>query len=142
MPSNPLTMLGGLYHRATRNKFVKRREEKEKWRRKATDAWNARLPAERPAEQGCIAANTELVGSSQSESPFFQKLPLEIRRLIYAEILGDDKVRFRVLDENKDRGGDEIGKKKIPFKFACPQARSLLNFSSSCKLASVPSPFS
>jgi hypothetical protein len=139
MPPDPLTVLGSLYHRAIRYKFVKRQEGKEKWLKKATNAWNARLPAGRPTEQNYIVDNTELVGCSQSESPFFQKLPLEIRRLIYAEILGEDNIRLRVIDENKDSEGDEIGKEKIPFKLSCTGARSLINFSSSCKLASVPS---
>lgn len=135
MPPNPFTVFGSLYHRATRNRFEKQHEEREKWRRKATNAWNARLPAERSTQGSCLVSNIMLVYPTQPRSLFFQKLPLEIRRLVYAEILGGDKVRLRVIDENKARHGDEIGKETIPFKLICPTAYSLLNFSSSCKLA-------
>ena len=136
MPPNPITMLGTLYNHVTRNKAVKRKQQRDKWRRKATVAWNARLSSVRSSDETCLVGSTTDV-STQSNSLFFRKLPLEIRRLIYTNVLGGEELLLQVINENKAYDGDEIGKEKIPFKLTCPAARGLLAFPISCKLAYV-----
>lgn len=135
MAPNPVIPLRNVLRRAVYRKLYKRVEETKQWRVNAAAAWNTRLPADRCTDQSCLVSGTELSVSAQSDSVFFQKLPLEIRRLIYDEIVGGDKVRLRVVDENNDPEGDEIGKEKVPFQLVCPTAQALLNFSSSCQLA-------
>jgi hypothetical protein len=70
--------------------------------------------------------------SAQPTSLFFCKLPLDVRRLIYAYALGGREMLFQVISENV---GDERGKEKLPFKLICTEARGLLAFPKSCNLA-------
>lgn len=139
---NPLVVLGHLWHRATRNKYVRRHEKLEAWRAKATAAWNARLPAARSSESTCELRRTGPGVSPQLSSLFFSKLPLEVRWLIYSNVLSGKDLLFEVVDQNKDMNGDEIGKEKIPFKLTCHSAQGLLSFPISCKLAYVNLPLS
>ncbi|KAF1846477.1 uncharacterized protein K460DRAFT_367246 [Cucurbitaria berberidis CBS 394.84] len=140
MSPNPITLLGTLYNRVTRNKAVKRKQNRDKWREKATAAWNARLPSDRSSDETCLVRSIQRDVSTQSNSLFFRKLPLEIRRLIYANVVGGEELRLQVINENKKAyNGDEIGKEKIPFKLTCPMGRRLLAFPISCKLAYMES---
>ena len=127
-------MLGTLYHHFTSNKAVRRHHQRIKWRENATVAWNARLPSVRPSDKICLFG-TEL--ATQANSLFFRKLPLELRRLVYAHVLGGQELCLRVVDENAAHDGDEIGKERVPFKLKCHAARGLLALPSSCKLAYV-----
>lgn len=132
-------MLSTLYNRATRNKAVKRKQQRDKWRKKATVAWNARLPSVRSLGETCLVRSTKPDVSTQWNSLFFRKLPLEVRRLMYTNVLGGEELLLQVINENKAYDGDEIGKEKIPFKLTCPAARRLLAFPISCKLAYMES---
>ena len=125
-------MLGTLYHHFTRNKAVRRDDQRIKRREKATLAWNARLPSTRTSDEICLA-RTDV--STQLDSLFFRKLPLELRRLVYAHVLGVQELCLRVVDENKKHDWDEIGKEGVPFKLECRAARGLLALPMSCKLA-------
>jgi len=134
MPSNPLTMLGTLYHHFTHNKAVRRDDQRIKRRQKATAAWNARLRSVRSSDEICLA---KIDASTQLNSLFFRKLPLELRRLVYAHVLGGQELCLRVVNENEKHDGDEIGKEGVPFKLECRAARGLLALPMSCKLAYV-----
>ncbi|KAH8693462.1 hypothetical protein GQ44DRAFT_765196 [Phaeosphaeriaceae sp. PMI808] len=136
MPMNPCAwILITLHDRMIRKKFTGRRKKREEWRAKATAAWNARLPAARSSEDTCGVRSTVADVSPQLNSIFFRKLPLEIRRFIYSDILTGKELLLHVVDEDKSLNGDETGKEKIPFKLTCHTARGLLSFPISCKLA-------
>lgn len=137
MPINSGSRLRNLWLCATRSRHVRRHERMEAWRAKATAAWNARLPAARSSEDTCEVRTNAAGISPQSSSLFFSKLPLEIRWLIYPDILAGRELLFEVIDQNKDMNGDEIGKERIPFELTCYSARGLLSFPISCKLAYV-----
>jgi len=66
--------------------------------------------------------------SAQLRSPFFFKLPLEVRRIIYEYALGSREIFFQVVNENVE---DERGKEKTPFKLTCIDAQ-LLSFPKFC----------
>jgi hypothetical protein len=127
--------LGNLWHRATHYKYFSRRKHREEWRAIATAAWNARLSATRSTQDSRGVNITSLDASPQLDSLFFRKLPLEIRRQIYFDVLAGNQLLFRVINEDTSLNGHEIGKEKIPFELTCDAARGLLSFPVSCKLA-------
>jgi hypothetical protein len=73
--------------------------------------------------------------SPQLNSHFFRKLPLELRRQIYSEVLAGNELLFRVINEDTSLNGHEVGKEKISFELTCDAARGLLSFPMTCKLA-------
>jgi hypothetical protein len=127
-------MLAESWERAAQKARDKRALEKENHREKATQAWHARLPPARAADEAS-PITTDVC--TQSDSLFFRKLPLEIRMQIYTELLCGQELLFLVPDENRDLYGDEIEKADVPFKLTCPAARGLLAFPMSCKRAYV-----
>ncbi|OCK89426.1 uncharacterized protein K441DRAFT_699780 [Cenococcum geophilum 1.58] len=113
-------------------KMRRRQERKERWQAKGRATWNARLPPARSTEKDYL----DVVGgggvdvSTQQQSSFFTKLPLEIRRLIYAYALGGEQLQLEVVDEFIDEKMYE----KAPFRLRCPSAQRLLAFPKSCKM--------
>ncbi|KAH7095930.1 hypothetical protein FB567DRAFT_44032 [Paraphoma chrysanthemicola] len=117
-------------------KMRRKRELRDKRRADATAAWHARLPPARSLDStnALRIAGSEV--SHQSESPFFSKLPLEIRRLVYAEVFTGNELLFQVINESKSAANtDETGKENISFELKCHAARGSLSFPISCKLA-------
>jgi hypothetical protein len=129
--------LRSLFHRATNYKYFSRRRHGAEWRAIATASWNARLPATRSTEDGSAVIDTGSDASTQLKSNFFRKLPLELRRQIYLEVLAGIELLFWVPNEDKSAHGHDVGKEKIPFELSCDAARGLLSFPMSCKLAYV-----
>jgi len=113
----------------------RRQERKERWQAKGKATWNARLPPARSTEKDSL--DVVVVGgvdvSTQQQSSFFTKLPLEIRRLIYAYALGGEQLQLEVVDEFVDEKMYE----KAPFRLRCPSAQRLLAFPKSCKMVYV-----
>lgn len=68
--------------------------------------------------------------STQQQSLFFTKLPLEIRRLIYTYALGGERLQLELVDELVDEKGYE----RAPFRLTCLSAQRLLAFPKSCKM--------
>jgi hypothetical protein len=134
MQLNPLYLLVECWSRSAQRARDKRDLEKENYRHKATEAWYARLPPVRSTDE--TRPEYENV-CAQPDSLFFRKLPLEIRRLIYAELFCGKELLFQVPDENRDTFGDELGKEEVPFNLTCPAARGLTAFPMSCKRAYV-----
>jgi hypothetical protein len=132
MQLNPLHLLLDCWSRSAQNAREKRVLAKENHRQAAIEAWYARLPPVRSVDEP-RPDRTNVC--TQSDSLFFRKLPLEIRRLIYAELFCEKELLFQVPDENKYWSGDEVGKEKMTFKLTCPAARGLLAFPMSCKRA-------
>ncbi|KAH7080486.1 hypothetical protein BKA63DRAFT_563170 [Paraphoma chrysanthemicola] len=122
-------------------KLRKKRERKDKWRADTTATWYARLQDARSFD------DTNAVGtagprdvSPQSESPFFSKLPLEIRRLVYWEFFASNELLFQVVNEIKaERRPEQSVDEKSPFELRCRAAQGLLSFPFSCKLAYMES---
>jgi hypothetical protein len=137
MHLNPLYWLIECWARAIRKKHAQRLQERDDHRHKATQAWHARLPPVRSVDEASSFTSTLSNISTQSDSHFFGKLPLEIRRLIYTHMLSGESLHFYVPDENKEYHGDEIWRENVPFTLNCHAARALLAFSSSCKIACV-----
>lgn len=138
MRLNPLYHLVDAWERSAERSRTKRRERWEARRAKATAAWYARLPAARQLEKMYKPVTIASGVHPQSDSFFFGRLPVELRSLIYADILIGKELRFQVINETRNNINDtEIGKEKIPFDLACPAGRGLLSFPLSCKLAYV-----
>ena len=134
---NPDGRLHKLWHRATNYRYLSRWKHGREWRARAAKAWEARLPARR-FKEGCDATTVHASDADpQLRSPFFCKLPSEIRRQIYVEILGHDEFLFRVTNEDTSMYGNELGKEEIPFDFVCRGTQGFLSFTISCKLAYV-----
>jgi hypothetical protein len=127
------------YYRRQEKRRKKRQEKQMKEsQREATKAWNARLPADGSSKWSCLSRRTTPKVCTQAASPFFSKLPLEIRKQIYLEAIGGEDFRFRVPNENNTiSGGDKKPIKKITFQLTCSGAQKVTGFPSSCKLACV-----
>jgi hypothetical protein len=128
----PLTAIIGRYidwviHR----KMRRRRERKEKWQAEGRATWNARLPPARSTEKDSldVGGRGGVDVSTQRQSLFFAKLPLEIRRLIYTYALGGERLQLEVVDEK--------GYEKTPFRLKCLSAQQLLAFPKSCKMVYI-----
>jgi hypothetical protein len=132
MQLNPLYLLVECWSRSARRASEKRVLAKETHRQKAIEAWHARLPPVRSVDATSPDSTSVCM---QSDSLFFRKLPLEVRRLIYAELFCGKELLFQVPNENKEWSGDEVGKEGVPFILTCPGARGLLAFPMSCKRA-------
>lgn len=128
----PLTAIIGRYidwviHR----KMRRRRERKEKWLAEGRATWNARLPPARSTEKDSLnvgGRGGEDV-STQRQSLFFARLPLEIRRLIYTYALGGEQLQLEVVNEKVYE--------KTPFRLKCLSAQRLLAFPKSCKMVYI-----
>jgi hypothetical protein len=128
----PLIVIVGRYidwviHR----KMRRRRERKERWQAESRATWNARLPPARSTEKDSlnIGGRGGVDVSTQRQSLFFAKLPLEIRRLIYTYALGGERLQLEVADEK--------GYEKTPFRLKCLSAQQLLAFPKSCKMVYI-----
>ena len=128
----PLTAIVGRYidwviHR----KMRRRQERKEKWQAEGRATWNARLPLARSTEKDSlnVGGRGGVDVSTQRQSLFFAKLPLEIRRLIYTYALGGERLQLEVVDEK--------GYEKTPFRLKCLSAQRLLAFPKSCKMVYI-----
>lgn len=119
----------------TRTGCEVRHLKNEAQRAKATAAWHARMPTPRTSEIGAELTNIEVDICSQQHSPFFNKLPLEIRRLVYSYALAGKEFFFRVVDEAKEHWETEVGKESNPFELACHAGQGSLSMPLSCKLA-------
>jgi hypothetical protein len=126
-----------LWHRATNYRYLSRWKHGREWRARAAKAWEARLPVGRLSEGISTTTIDASEANPQLGSPFFCKLPSEIRRQIYIEILGRDEFLLRVTNEDTSMYGNELGKEFIPFKFECHGVQGFLPFPVSCKLAYV-----
>lgn len=118
---------------AVHRKMRKRQQRKEKWQAEGRATWNARLPPARSTEKDSLDVGGRGGGvdvSTQQQSPFFTKLPLEIRRLIYTYALGGEQLELELVDEILD----EKRYKRAPFRLKCPSAQRLLAFPKSCKM--------
>jgi hypothetical protein len=62
---------------------------------------------------------------------------LEIRRLVYQQVLGGESILLQVTDENKRPEESTARRRKVAFRLTCPGARSLLSLPASCKTAYV-----
>lgn len=133
--SNSHGRLHKLWHRVTGYKFINRKNHGQEWRARASMAWEARLPARRSTDETRRTTNFDSNVNPQLGSLFFCKLPLELRRQIYVDILGYDDFFFHVTNENTSLNGNELGKEQIPFDFRCHGGQGLLSFLMSCKSA-------
>ncbi|KAH7394218.1 hypothetical protein DE146DRAFT_122808 [Phaeosphaeria sp. MPI-PUGE-AT-0046c] len=131
-------LLHRLWHRLTKYRYLRRKHGQE-WEDRATAAWKARLPAVRSKDESEMAPISASAVDPQKSSVFFRKLPLELRLQIYAAILGDDEILFRVTNENTSQNASEIGKEETPFELICQGAQGFLSFIMSCKLAYIES---
>ncbi len=111
---------------------------REKLRKKETVTWDERLPK---ARSKCFNPTREV--RCQSQSMFFGKLPLELRRMVY-EFMSGELVKLSEIDcESLDR--DRIYNHQEvcyrigvgPFKSSCPMLLKMLAFPRSCKMAQV-----
>lgn len=112
-------------------------ERRRRYNAKATKAWHARLPANVSSRTTDRLQQSESRTSTQLNSHFIGKLPIELRRMIFRELLGGEYVLVQIPDENKIYRQSEIGKEEIPFKMVSPKAKSLLSLAGSCKTAYV-----
>ena len=111
-------------------KMRRRQERKEKWQAEGRATWNARLPPARSTEKDSLNVGGRGGDvSTQRQSLFFAKLPLEIRRLIYTYALGGEQLQLEVVDEK--------GYEKTPFRLKCLSAQRLLAFPKSCKMVYI-----
>ena len=131
MRSLATTIVTAIVDWSVHSKMRKRQQRKEKWQAEGRAAWTARLPPARSTEKDSldVGGGGGVDVSTQRQSPFFTKLPLEIRRLIYTYALGEERLQLEVVDEK----GDE----KAPFRLKCLSAQWLLTFPKSCKMAYV-----
>jgi hypothetical protein len=112
-------------------KMRRRQERKEKWQAEGRATWNARLPPARSTEKDSldVGGRGGVDVSTQRQSLFFAKLPLEIRRLIYTYALGGEQLQLELVDEK--------GYEKTPFRLKCVSAQRLLAFPKSCKMVYI-----
>lgn len=107
----------------------KRRVDEEHLRRlraETSASWHARLPDLRAETDDAFDIGSTANISLQQQSLFFGKLPLELRRLVYAYVM--DRLELQLeLREDGDR--------RVPFQMRCGQAQELLRFPKSCKMA-------
>ena len=105
----------------------KRREFHDKLGAAASAKWNGRLPSGTSAESNDLF---DLFSSAdvsiQRQSPLFAKLPLELRRLIYAYAIGGEELQLE-LHEDSDTDA--------PFSMRCVEAQRTLAFTRSCRIA-------
>lgn len=134
-PENPDGLLHKIWHRATNYRFLNRKHYPREWRARATAAWESRLPPVQPRDNSGKTTVTRSYVNPQTQSFFFRKLPVEIRRQIYVNILGHDEILFRVTNEDTSRDANETRNEGIPFEFLCHGAQGYLSFFMSCKLA-------
>jgi len=126
------SLLAAMCHR----KVGKRQRRKEKWQAEGRATWNARLPPARSTEKDSLDVGGRGGGvdvSTQQQSLFFAKLPLEIRRLIYTYALGGEQLQLELVDEILD----QKRYKRAPFRLKCLSAQRLLAFPKSCKMVYV-----
>jgi hypothetical protein len=116
-----------LYERSIRGKKNKRQLQKEKWQREGKALWNARLPPVRNQDQETAGLPQETHVSSQQQSAFFGKLPLELRRLIYTYAISSEELRLEIRDDELLSGQQ--------FRLECAAAQMILAFPKSCKVA-------
>lgn len=116
---------------------VRERVHHKRYTKKATKAWHARLPADSSSKITSWLPQIEPRAAAHSNPHLIAKLPVELRRIIYRELIDGEDVLVQVPSENKFWYQDEIGKEETPFKILCPKARSLLRLAASCRIAYV-----
>jgi hypothetical protein len=106
-------------------------------REHAIQAWYSRLPPVRPVDETRPLRDTLRNISTQSESIFFSKLPLEIRQIIYTHLWDGEELLFQAPEEHFSYRRNEIEGENVPFLLTCPAAQRVLGFPMSCKRAYV-----
>jgi hypothetical protein len=114
------------YERMIAKKRRERRGHIKKLGAEASASWHARLPAPKVETDGAFHLCSTTDTSLQKQSLFFEKLPLELRRFVYAYAMGGEELQLELRED---------GDKTIPFKMRCAEAQSLLVFPGSCKIA-------
>jgi hypothetical protein len=114
------------YERMIAKKRREHREHIEKLGAEASASWHARLPEPKVEADGAFHLCSTADISLQKLSLFFGKLPLELRRLVYAYAMGGEELLLELRED---------GDKTIPFKMRRAEAQSLLVFPESCKMA-------
>lgn len=130
-------LLGNILDSFSTRRLVKRDKAQKRCRAQGTKAWNARLRATRPARTISRRTRSNQVREPQLQSPFFGKLPLELRMLIYTYALAEQELLFQVINEETGRNCDETGNMDVPFHLVCNTAQALLSFPLSCTIAYV-----
>ncbi|KAF2687477.1 hypothetical protein K458DRAFT_485651 [Lentithecium fluviatile CBS 122367] len=113
-----------LHDRAMRH--PKREKRRIKWQTINRANWNSRLPVIRPVEEEPLDFGRV---STQQQSPFFKKLPPELRELIYAYALGGERLQLELIDDLDTNDT----RKQPPFRLRCPEVQRLLALPRSCK---------
>jgi hypothetical protein len=104
----------------------KRKEFLYRLKEEANAKWSGRLPRTRAKTDDVFDLILSADISIQQQSPFFTKLPLELRRLIYAYAMGGKELQIELCDDDDN---------DTPFEMRCAEAQKLLAFPKSCKLA-------
>jgi len=132
------TLIVAPYDRGIEKSARKRKEYIARLRAEACAAWNRRLPRVRQESEDALHLCSTGDVSTQQQSPFFAKLPLELRRLIYTYAMGGEDLQLELYgqdDKQLQRQMGEDNDDEIPFKLSCVQAQGLLGFPASCKTA-------
>ena len=132
------TLIVAPYDRGLKRSARKRKEYHDRLRAEACAAWNARLPRVRQKSEDAFDSCSTADVCTQQQSPFFAKLPLELRRLIYTYAMGGQVLQLELHgqdDKQLQRQMCEENDDEIPFTLSCVQARKLLGFPASCKTA-------
>jgi hypothetical protein len=132
------TLIVTPYDRGLEKSARKRKEYHARLRAEACAAWNTRLPGIRHEPEDAFDLCSTADVSTQQQSPFFAKLPLELRRLIYTYAMGGEDLQLELYgqdDKQLQRQMCEDNDDEIPFTLSCIQAQRLLGFPASCKIA-------
>ena len=125
MASLVKNVITALLQLSMRNK-MRKRAEREKWQAESRANWHARLPPAYSTEGNTPVIEGIRDVSTQQQSLFFAKLPIELRNLIYTYALGGEQLQLRIV------GAREYD--KAPFKLRCVSAQHIFAFPKSCKL--------
>jgi hypothetical protein len=129
MTSRATGIVESLVERFIAHGRAKKKRRDKKYLATHAALWEKRLPKARVFPD--TTAMTDI--STQLQTLFFSKLPLELRRLIYSYAFRNSSGELE-LQVAKDEDGELHPK---PFALSCPAAQQFFGFPSSCKLSYV-----
>jgi hypothetical protein len=124
-----------LWEYCERSAFRERTKHEKKLQAIDRANWNYRLPAHTPVEN-LLDVYATSAPNPQLQSPFFGKLPRELRDMIYAYALGGQELQCEITNLPMLVYRHHANNTGV-FKLRCRDAQALFGFPGSCKVAYV-----